>query len=67
MEQAPIFINYLDCPVVHKEKFAQEVGVTVDTVNGWIDQGYLPTFCIGRHRLINKLRLTVECLENLPR
>lgn len=35
------------------EKFADHVGVTVDTVNGWIKTNQIPTIKIGKRRLIN--------------
>ena len=40
-------------PVMHREKFAALVGVSVDVVNGWINRGYLPTYEVGKYRLVN--------------
>ncbi|MDP1614535.1 MAG: hypothetical protein Q8L68_01925 [Methylococcales bacterium] len=43
--------------LIHPKQFAIHVSVTVGVVGGWIDNGYLPTVKIGKHRLINLLRL----------
>ena len=40
-------------PVLTKERFADQVGVSVDVVRGWIAPGMVPTVRIGRRRLIN--------------
>ena len=39
------------------EKFAAHVGVTVDTVNGWIKTNQIPTIKIGKRRLINMYKV----------
>ncbi len=50
------------------EKFAKSVGVSVDTVNGWIRTNQLPTIKIGKRRLINmhkvNHKLCTGCKEN---
>lgn len=33
--------------------FADSVGVTKRTVEGWIDRGFIPTVKIGKRRLVN--------------
>ena len=33
--------------------FADSVGVTRRTVEGWIDRGFIPTIKIGKRRLVN--------------
>lgn len=40
-------------PVLTKERFAAQVGVSVDVVRGWIARGMVPTVRIGRRRLVN--------------
>lgn len=50
-------------PVMHREKFAELVGVSVDVVNGWINRGYLPTFEVGKYRLVNLALLSKLAME----
>lgn len=49
-------------PLVSKHLFAELVGVTPRTVDGWIDKGYLPTVKIGRHPLVNIALIHQQCL-----
>ncbi|MCB4810594.1 hypothetical protein LG204_04605 [Methylovorus menthalis] len=46
-----------------RSKFAQHVGVTEDTVTGWINKGYLPVVEIGKYRLVNLALVTKNALE----
>ena len=50
-------------PVMHREKFAESVGVTLDVVNGWINRGYIPTFEVGKYNLVNVALLNKLCLD----
>ncbi|MCB5206537.1 hypothetical protein [Methylovorus mays] len=50
-------------PVMSRSKFAQHVGVTEDTVTGWINKGYLPVVEIGKYRLVNLALVTKNALE----
>jgi excisionase family DNA binding protein len=50
-------------PIMSRERFAELVGVSDDTVRGWMNNGYIPTVKIGRHRVVNLLALSRECLE----
>jgi len=43
--------------LMHPNQFATFVGVSLGVVGSWIDYGYLPTVKIGKHRLINLLKL----------
>ena len=52
-------------PVLTREKFAQQVGVSAGVVQGWIDKGYLPTFEIGKYRLVNVAVLTRRAMEKV--
>lgn len=45
------------------ERFAETVGVSVDTVRGWVERGYVPSVRIGRRRLVNTAALYVELIE----
>jgi len=49
--------------VMHREKFAELVGVTPGVVDGWVDRGQVDSIVIGKHRLINMVKLTQRCLE----
>lgn len=50
-------------PVMSRTLFAQLVGVTEDTVTGWINRGYVPVVEVGRYRLINLALLNKMALE----
>ncbi len=50
-------------PEMTIEQYAEYVGVTVRTVQGWIDRGYIPTVKVGKRRLINVARRTHTCME----
>lgn len=50
-------------PLMHRENFAQAVGVSVDVVTGWINRGYIPTFEVGKYRLVNLALLTKLALD----
>ncbi|ACT52159.1 hypothetical protein [Methylovorus glucosotrophus] len=50
-------------PLMSRTKFAQHVGVTEDTVTGWINKGYLPVVEIGKYRLVNLALVTKNALE----
>ena len=40
-------------PFKTKAAFADDVGVTTRTVDGWIERGYVQTLKIGKIRMIN--------------
>lgn len=50
-------------PVMSRKKFAEIVGVTEDTVTGWINRGYLPVVEIGKYRLVNLALLNKHALD----
>ncbi len=50
-------------PFMHRDLFAQQVGVTTDVVTGWINKGYIPTFEVGKYNLVNVALLNKLCLE----
>ena len=50
-------------PVMHREKFADLVGVSIDVVNGWINRGYIPTFEVGKYRLVNLALLNQMAMD----
>jgi excisionase family DNA binding protein len=49
-------------PEMTVERYAQQVGVTTRTVEGWIAKGYIPTIKMGRRRLVNVAARMRECL-----
>ncbi|WP_044616459.1 helix-turn-helix domain-containing protein [Gynuella sunshinyii] len=50
-------------PVLSQQQFSEYVGVSSDTVRGWVEQRTLPTIKIGRQRYINIVGLT-DALNN---
>lgn len=50
-------------PLIKPQRFAELVGVSVRTVEGWMQNGYLPIVKIGRHPLINLALVHQQCLE----
>lgn len=50
-------------PVMARKRFAELVGVTEDTVLGWIQRGYLPVIEVGRYSLVNLAILNKIALE----
>lgn len=50
-------------PLLTRQRFADLVGVTHDTVNKWIDRGYIPVVSVGRWSLVNVALLNARCLD----
>jgi predicted DNA-binding transcriptional regulator AlpA len=50
-------------PVLTREAFAQQVGLTAPTVYSMCDRGYLPTVHFGRRVFINVEVLRRQCAE----
>ncbi len=48
-------------PEMTMEQYAQAVGVTKDTVDGWIKRGYLPSFKLGKYRMVNVMQRAIDC------
>lgn len=51
-------------PVMSRSKFADLVGVSINTVTGWINRGYLPVVRMGKYRLVNLALLHKLAYEN---
>ena len=49
-------------PLLSREHFASFVGATLDTVRGWAQTDTIPTVKVGRHRLINIVKLIGKVL-----
>lgn len=45
-------------PISSQEQFAGLIGVTVDTVRGWVEKGVVPTVKIGKRRFINNIKFS---------
>lgn len=63
MDSVPSISQLTGVPVMSRELFAQQVGVSIHVVNGWVDRGYLPTFEMGRYRLVNVALLSKMASE----
>ena len=53
----------ISVPEMTIEHYAQHVGVTTRTVEGWVAKGLLPTTKVGRRRLINVAARVAFCLN----
>ena len=53
----------LTVPEMTKEQYARHVGVSLETVEGWIKRGYLPAFKLGKYKMINVAKRTQECID----
>jgi len=49
-------------PVMTREQFAFHSGLGEEVVRGMLEKGHLPSIKIGRHRLVNLIRLSTEAL-----
>lgn len=49
-------------PLMDRRRFAQAVGVTAETVEGWIARRELPMVKIGRRNLVNVAAIHRRCL-----
>ena len=58
----PIKLSVLP-PVSSQEQFSQYLGVTKDTIRGWVEQDTIPHVKIGRQRYINVIAF-VKLLES---
>lgn len=50
-------------PVMSRKRFAELIGVTEDTVGGWINRRYLPVIKIGKYSLVNVALLYQRALQ----
>ena len=47
-------------PLMEWREFAEWVRVDAGVVEGWVKRAYIPTHKIGRHRMVNIVRLLEE-------
>ncbi|MEO0442641.1 MAG: excisionase family DNA-binding protein [Pseudomonadota bacterium] len=57
----------ISVPEMTIEHYAQQVGVTTRTVEGWVAKGLIPTTKLGRRRLINVAARAAFCLNESRR
>lgn len=50
--------SVVNLPILHPNKFAELIGLSIGVVGGWIDSGYLPTVKVGKYRMVNITQLT---------
>jgi len=50
-------------PLMTKERFSDLSGLSLDTIEGHLRRGYLPSRKIGRRLMINVALLQRECLD----
>jgi len=56
-------VMHVISPVMSQEMFSSFIGVTKDTVRGWVEQGTVATVKIGRQRYINVKRIVSDLEE----
>ena len=59
------FHKFPEVPLMHKELFAEHVGVSDGVVQGWDDRNYVLTQKFGKHNLVNLLDLHYRCLAQI--
>jgi len=67
MEHPQESLQLIQVPFMSQLRFSQLTGYPVGVVEGWVNRGYVPTILVGKHRAINLVALTQECLDQLPR
>lgn len=53
-------------PLSTAEKFANDCGLPVDVVRGWVEKGLIPSVKIGKRRMINLVLLGDQCRNGFP-
>ena len=51
-------------PLMDRRQFAKAVGVTAQTVEGWIARRELPMVKVGRRNLVNVAAIHQRCLQS---
>ena len=52
----------IEVPEMTIEEYAKKTGVSEDTIRGWIKTGKLPTYKVGKRRMVNMVARANECL-----
>lgn len=55
----PTLAVTVESPYVTKEKFADMCGISLGTVEGWVERGHIQSTKIGTRRLVNLAAETV--------
>ncbi|WP_417583181.1 DNA-binding protein [Nitrincola sp.] len=63
MEQQLIPVATPIPPLMQWREFADWIRMDQSIVRGWIENGYLPTERIGKHRLVNVVLLSKQLSE----
>ena len=56
----------LTLPLISRERFSELTGIPEGVVQGWIVRGYLPTYEIGKYRLVNLTLLNHMAMQKAP-
>lgn len=51
-------------PPISIETYAKNAGLSVATVRGQIQKGYLPTIKIGKYNMVNTYQLAADCIRS---
>ncbi len=65
METQITVSNQVNVPVMDRVRFSELTGIEIGVINGWINNGYLPSLKMGKHRLINMALLSKDCMEQV--
>ena len=52
-------------PLMTISRFAELVGLSTGQVQGFVNKGYIHTFKIGKHRMVNVAALTREVMAEI--
>jgi excisionase family DNA binding protein len=52
-------------PEMTMEQYARFVGVTTGTVEKWVERGYLPSFKLGKYRMVNVMQRMTDCANQI--
>lgn len=65
-ENSTIYPALCPVPIMNKKRFSELTGFDEGVVEGWLDRKHLPSVVVGKHRAINLVLITRNCLEQLP-
>lgn len=57
------FVVFIESPLLTVEKYAEKVGVSVESVRSKVKNGHVPTVKQGKHRLINYALIVKQSVE----